>query len=197
MATSNFKSSADHIYAVMNDDEFVYEETRDNLQYEFDRTDRDKSNVFAFVKTHEYEAIGEGILIGQLYASFDYLGFEFTMVFNIIMRSGYYSGFNLDYEFSCGYDGDNCDTIEEMVDDFEDYAIEDMKGLYAIHGKRLRVKLEAFHDEIEAEVIRVFEMYSDTLIVVARFSNGETFYKKVEEESFDDIEKELKEFKEN
>ena len=55
MATSNFRSSTDHIYAVMDDDEFTYIDTRDNLQYEFLRTDADKSNTLEFIKKHEYE----------------------------------------------------------------------------------------------------------------------------------------------
>ena len=69
-----------------------------------------------------------------------------------------------------------------MLSDFEDYGIDHMKGIYAIHGKRLRVKLDTLHDEIIAEAIRVFKMFSDELIVTARFSNGETFYARVKED---------------
>ena len=185
MGTSNFSSSTNVIHAVDCDDEFTYSDTRDNLQSEFNAIDEDKSNVFEFVNKDEWDGDRNfaGKIIGQLYSSFTYLDIDFELTLNIIMRSGYYSGFNMDYEFGCSSNDGQYDSVDEMIDDLEEYDLESsFKGLYAIHGNRLRVKLDTLHDELKLKAIEVFKQYSDQLVVTAQFSNGETFYKKVEED---------------
>ena len=185
MGTSNFSSSTNVIHAVDCDNELTYSDTRHNLQSEFNAIDKDKSNVFEFVNKNEWDGDRNfsGKIIGQLYTTLDYLGYDFSLDLNIIMRSGYYSGFNMDYEFSCGYDGDSWDDIESMVNDLEEYGLDStMKGLYAIHGAKLRTKLDTLHDELKLKAIEVFKQYSDQLVVTAQFSNGETFYEKVKED---------------
>ena len=184
MGTSNFSSSTNVIHAVNCDDEFTYSDTRYNLQSEFNAIDKDKSNVFEFVNKDEWDGNRNfsGKIIGQLYSSFTYLNADFELTLNIIMRNGYYSGFNMDYEFGCSLDGNQYDDIPELIEDLEAYYIEEynVQGLYAIHRARLRVKLDTLHDELKLKAIEVFKMYSDQLVVTAQFSNGETFYEKVE-----------------
>lgn len=112
----------------------------------------------------------------------------------IIMRSGYYSGVNLDYEIcveDCGgYDACLSEGFEQMVDAMmenyrylaERYATEDgwNIGLFNMQRKNIEKWLENAIDEAIEKCEKICkENCRDQLAVSARFSNGETWYTKV------------------
>lgn len=119
---------------------------------------------------------------------------ETTLTATIIMRSGYYSGVNLDYEIKVedcgGYDACLSEGYENMVDAMmenyrymaERYAEADgwNFGLFVMQRNNIKKWLEkAIDDMIEKCETICKENCQDHLGVSARFSNGETWYHKV------------------
>ena len=202
MATSNFMSvNAQGIYAIPssytdeNGDEvymesWEYDEMMDNIAENagWDRVEGCDNNR-NFCGSYICENT-ETIEFGKTTPEF----LQTTITATIIMRSGYYSGVNLDYEIhveDCGgYGADLSDGFENMVDAMmenyrymaERYAEEDgwNYGLYTMQKKNIEKWLEkAINETIEKCEKICKENCEDHLAVSARFSNGETWYTKV------------------
>ena len=104
MGTSNFHSNRTScIYAVDADDEFIYSDTIDNIRYSLQAIDKDKSNDWSFIYDKEIR-LNEDLRsfpassIGWLQTHFSYAGVNIEIMFIPKGVSGYYSGFNLDFE---------------------------------------------------------------------------------------------------
>lgn len=104
----------------------------------------------------------------------------------IVIRSGYYDGANLDWDFSARlsnwYDHDTNDYCspddipEALMEDFAE-AIEWNAGLIKIHGKRILHKIETYLNDLTERLDRACrELCDDRLVCVARFGNGEAVY---------------------
>ncbi len=204
MGTNNFHNTrASKIYAVseryededgeMVNDEFVWENTRDNVHYALMAIDKDKTNYWQYVGDKDIN-LGETLRsfdatsIGEFYSDMSYAGVYFRVVLIPKTVAGYYEGFNLDFEISVLDDYGETDTDElecgvtkeEMNDVFSEYIYRDpyMAGMLSIHGDRLIEKLNDLISDGVKRLEEVFENFSDSLVKVAQFSNGEAIYEK-------------------
>ena len=191
MGTSNFHNGqASRIFAIDTDDEFAWNDTRDNVMYELLEIDKNKSIDWEFVRGDDVPLDDElrsfpATSIGQMYSSVHYGGMDYTITLIPKTVGGYYSGFNLDFEIRI----DNDQGYGELINDGIEYGVskDDMEYMFEeyeyqeplLHGDTV---IEKLNDKILDGVTRlekVFAMYSDQLNVVARFSNGEVMYEKV------------------
>jgi hypothetical protein len=93
------------------------------------------------------------------------------------MRSGYYEGASLDFEFTI-FDGDSfSDSDDAVLYAFDQSDMnEGMKVIQQRHAERW---VDRAKDQLIALTEQVFEEVSMPLKVVATFSNGETIYEKL------------------
>jgi hypothetical protein len=91
------------------------------------------------------------------------------------LRSAYYEGASLDWETEIKVNGYES-SINDLEEDFG-YQSEN-KGLAKIHSRNALKWSENALQELIDEMETIFESVSETYQVVARFSNGETMYKK-------------------
>ena len=205
MATSNFMNvNAQNIYAIPssymdmdeNGNEFErymeswdYEEMMDNIASNagwerIEGSDNDRN----FCGSYVCENV-ETINFGKTMPNF----LQTTLTATIIMRSGYYSGANLDYEIKVedcgGYDACLSEGYENMIDVMmenyrylaERYAEEDgwNLGLFNMQRKNIEKWLEKAIDKMIEECEKICqENCQDELVCVGRFSNGEAVYEK-------------------
>ncbi len=205
MSTNNFCSDqSSKIFAVeesyedengeMIQDEFVWDDTRDNTVYELQSMDKNKEIDWQFTygsdfKVEENRSYG-ATSIGQMWSSVSYGGMDFVITIIPKTVGAYYSGFNLDFDIKIkneqGYGEIINDGIEEGVDRddmeymFEEYEYREtyMKGIIAMHGDML-IKLvnEKIADGVE-RLEKIFEMFSSPLVKMGQFSNGEAVYER-------------------
>lgn len=208
MGAGNFyNSQASKIFAVsgsyededgeMQQDELIWGDTRDNVMFELLAIDKDKSIDWEFVanntlKLHDELRSYPATSIGEFYTGVHYAGTDFTITIIPKTIYGYHEGFNLDFDICVSNDqGDGeiwNDGIECGVDEdsmeymFEEYEYQEpyMKGVLAMHGGRLIEELNnTISDGIE-RVEKIFEDFSDPLVLVCQASNGEAIYKRAE-----------------
>ena len=111
--------------------------------------------------------------------TFIFCGVEFIVELIPHTTSGYYEGFNLDFDISLRSNeiyGDY-DNLSDFISDVGEFIAEGNKGL-RLNLSNLHRRLEALLSEMIDEVESVFECYSEPLAEKGSFSNGETLYKK-------------------
>lgn len=180
MATSNFHNvNASHIFACSLENEWDFEDLKDNLLYEFKNLDGFDSNTKS--DPHELRSCPSNSIC-SISRQHIYKNFSLDVIVTIVARSGYYEGCNLDWHVSYEIDGHSADEddffspIDYVYSNFVDeYAETEVKGFSLLAEK----KAEELKNEIVEEVEKVFGMYSDKLGVTAQFSNGETIYHKI------------------
>lgn len=150
MSTPNFsKQNASKFYAIELQDDYEYEDLVGNLQYAFgieNKTDKWDGN-------RNYE----GKIISQLDKN---LG-NYNVCFDIIIRSGYYSGANLDWNVMI--------TDENSWDKYE-YGYYEDKNLPKYIHNYVTSKIKSIE--------KVFAQNSMPLYCKGIFSNGEAIYAK-------------------
>ena len=153
MATSNFHNvNATHIFAVILDDEWVYDDLIGNLESEFNN----HSDYYDYGKTDQHElrsfpsrtlgSFSKGVMIGED---------EVEVYVTPVIRSGYYEDCNLDWD------------VRYYVNGYED-------ELYCEN-----TNIELILNEYVKFIETIYSQYSEPLGVTARFSNGETIYHKI------------------
>jgi hypothetical protein len=175
MATSNFyNENASRIFAAELEEEFDYDDLISNLEYAI----RDNSNSFSSGRSGEYLNNNSKILDFSLSNDFNYVdNISVEVVVHPVIRSGYYSGANLDWVFDFFIDG--CD-IEDETDianylmKYEDYSESKATALGESRFKRLEILKNSLTNQLE----KIYADYTTPLVVTARFSNGETLYEK-------------------
>jgi hypothetical protein len=170
MATSNFHNvNASHIFACSLENEWDFDDLKDNLFYEFKSVDgfsdytKSDPNELRSYPSHS---------ICSIERDFNYNDFSLNVIVTPVIRSAYYDGCNLDWHVWYGIDGNEVD-----IDDIE-YHLSFIDNLTPSQTKAEK-KAEVLLNEIVTDVEKVFEQYSEKLGVTARFSNGETMYHKV------------------
>ena len=180
MATGNFHSvNAENIYVIDYKDDFYWddfqEDIGENIKESYSDFYKDTS-----LKSEEELRSFPSSSIGYFEEGLNFLGLDFNIRANVFLRSGYYEGGNLDYEFHNTINDSPFDDIYEIIEDInyypEEYGIN--KGLFTMHKERLEEKLEKLKTEINEKVEDSLKKVSDPYKVTARFSNGETFYEK-------------------
>jgi len=176
MATGNFHNvNASNIFAVEIEEELDYEDLKDNLL--------DDLEELGFVEGYgndpdELRSYPSHILASKSVSKY-FCGVEVEVEISAILRSGYYSGVNLDwhvdFKLGNGYPMDEIPSSREIIEDLEYYGTCG-KGMATMQAKNVSWFLRNTKDELIEELENVYEKNSDPLVVTARFSNGETFY---------------------
>ena len=175
MATSNFHNvNATHIFACLLEDEWAYDDLKENLFYEFKKlngfSDYTKSdpNELRSYPSHS---------ICSVERDFSYDNFTLNVIVTPVIRSAYYEGCNLDWHVWYGIDGNeiDIDDLEYQLSYIDNLTPSEVKA-YSLLAEQ---KAETLLNEIVTDVEKVFDKYSEKYGVTARFSNGETIYHKI------------------
>ncbi len=185
MSTANFHNkNAGRIYACETEDEFDSEDLIGNIRSALRSAaeyPRQKAIADFGEVTDSWESDGLRSYPGRIIACVEsetksYQDFDVSLSAEIIVRSGYYTGVNLDYDLCFHVDGEEVekDSLEEAC---ANSALPGTRRAYllALAQKWLDRTLESFTKSIEG----IFSEYSTPLRVVATFSNGEALYEKV------------------
>tara|TARA_R100000697_G_C5450431_1_gene197402 strand:+ start:213 stop:749 length:537 start_codon:yes stop_codon:yes gene_type:complete len=174
MATGNFyNENASRIFASACEDEFDYEDLIDNVEYAIKELGK---LSWSSGKAGKYIDNSSKILEYSLSDSFAYAdGTSIECVIHPVVRSGYYSGVNLDWiceYYIDGHEVESDDCIKEHLTWYEGYT--ELKALKTsvTRFKRLDKIKEKLTDKLE----KIYRDYTTPLVVTARFSNGETMY---------------------
>ena len=191
MATRNFytKNANDvYAFAMEAEDCFDYDDSIDRIKeagvsrYGFEETSGDDG---------DRDFCGFYIL-NKDFGCRDFYNSDLSVNINIIIlaRSGYYSGYNLDFELEVSNDyydpyklGDyesEEDLIEAMADEFVEDCDVYNKGLRKCFEKRYKAFLEDFIDEAIKYANNVLKnLCEEEYSLIGTASNGEGFYQKV------------------
>ena len=93
-------------------------------------------------------------------------------------RAGYYEGGNLDYEIEFNI---NCDSFDEILLKRSFFNIQ-LKKWYDFNDKQLKQLYNKFSKKfaiMQTEIEGLYTELTQPLTVLAKFSNGETIYKKI------------------
>jgi hypothetical protein len=181
MATSNFHNvNATHIFACSLENEWDYEDLKDNVLYGLEKIEGYTSHTKR--DPHELRSFPSQS-IGAVSRVTAFPNFTLEVIVTAVARSGYYEGCNLDWHVSYEIDGYDCeDYYEERIEyalqnslNEDEYTPADVKA-YAMLAEN---NAERLKNEIVKEIEQVFKDYSDPLGVTAQFSNGETIYHKI------------------
>jgi hypothetical protein len=173
MATSNFyNKNASKIFASEIENEFDYDDLIDNVSYDI----QDKHNSY-YVTNKKYIDNGR-YLKYSLVESVSYKDDTLIEVFiNPIIRSGYYSGANLDYEYEYYFEGEEVYDPADIQDYLEYRLGYSEKKATKISDSRFK-RLERIKNKLSKQLENIYESHTTPLVVTARFSNGETIYSK-------------------
>ena len=165
MATNNFHNvNASRIFSCIseNEDEFYYEDTKDNILYEMSK---DKMFCDANDEYINWLRSFEGSSIGSLQVDG-----EIEIV--ALTRNGYYEGFNLDWQIvgSNGEIESIEDAIEELKEQNQEHIEQYSEPCYELRG--IRRKIESAIIKIE----KIFTSHSDPIDKIGTMSNGVAIY---------------------
>lgn len=171
MATSNFHNvNASHIFACSLENEFDYEDLKDNLSYEF----KNNPNWYDGNKADPDEFRFCSQVLGSLTKEFSYKDFTLEVWVSPVIRSGYYEGVNLDWNAHYFINGSECDL--DGIENILEYDTDLSKSQRRVYALLAEKKAEKLRDELVGVTEAIFSNYSDKLGITARFSNGETLY---------------------
>lgn len=190
MATANFyNKNASNIYAILQENEYdgsIYDDVKDNISNDLEAYAKNSeaytknSEAYSVHSNNYYE---DASLIEVVSITDDIAGIPLFIDIEILMRSGYYTGANLDYEIKYSVGNVEIDDLSEAFETFYDVATWDYgmnKGLAKIQAKNAAKRLEAMSNELVENVEKILkENCTHILQVSERFSNGETWYSEV------------------
>ena len=185
MSTCNFDHrNASKIFAVLNEenDEFMYEDevgnVRDGLEAKFgkDYTELDKR------EENELRSFPSNVIVEVTGEIREYKKIDLNVfpVLEVVVRSGYYQGFNFDWNLKIDVQGelvDLEDVFEEVVDQTEQYVEFSEQGTER-YAKYAQEFAEKSSQELIESVEKLLAEYTDTLSCIGVASNGEAFYKR-------------------
>lgn len=119
-----------------------------------------------------------GKYIAEKTISKQYCGIWAEVNIKVIIRSGYYEGANLDWEVTKSFNSGGCEDLSESEIFDELVWCEVNKGLATIMTPYIIRWMDNESINLIEETEKFFEKVSMPLVVSARFSNGETWYKK-------------------
>ena len=173
MATGNFLNiNANQVFAVEIAEEWELEGLKLNIQSDLESKKDVAFDTISFVD--EWENLNRSYC-GKIIAKVTtkdkvYNDFNCYLKFNVVIRNGYYSGVNIDWD-------------AQVVVDEEDYDFED--DIYLGDSKKEQYYADLVQNWKEKEIEKavanleeVFKNNSMSLNVVGRFSNGEVIYEK-------------------
>jgi hypothetical protein len=177
MATGNFYNrNASKIFAQRFEEDFEYEDFLENLRYAF------KEKFNSFVKRDDWERDGLrsycGKIIGEVSGeikSYSRYDLDIYVEFELIVRSGYYDGINLDWEATVYVNGESL-TMDEIEEGYFHYNATPMEKRY---NQWIEQYVTSEFEKLQEEVESIYSEWTINLVRVARFSNGEEMYERV------------------
>jgi len=177
MATSNFHNeNASAIFAVELEHEFDYDDLVDNLKSELNN-DPDYVD-YGKTDKHELRSFPSRTL-GSIRKYHQYKDFYVEVCVTPVIRSGYYSGCNLDWNVDYLINGDaSYDSPSFYIDDIAHYG-NLPKSKASVYASLAAKKAEKITNQIVEQLESLYNDYSEKYGVTAVFSNGETIYHKL------------------
>lgn len=199
MSTPNFAYwNANNVYFIEDGDDFLVEDLRESLK---SMLENDKSLNLYDRNEYDGDYSYPAVVYATIEREFEFCGAPMCVSADMVVRSGYYGGYNLDFDInvSCGdafgneyinsqrsHYGYNSgfDFGLDLVDELIDYNVPDLlgypKGLFAMNRSRFAKRIEK---EINAMVSLADDLCGklcdDEYACTAVFSNGEALYEKV------------------
>lgn len=175
MATSNFHNvNASAIFAVPLENEFDYEDLVCNLESELSNN----PDYVDYGKTDKNELRSfPSRTLGSIRKYHQYKDFYVEVCVTPVIRSGYYSGVNLDWNVDYSINGDvyDIDELENGIGYNTALPISKIK----VYSSLAEKKAEKLKNDIVEKLEAIYNNYSDRYGVTAVFSNGETIYHKL------------------
>lgn len=191
MSTSNFYAkNASKIFVILENyededgkisipDEIDFQDT---CEYITDQLKENKGK-FDFYKYGSYNSREElrsypSTYLATLYALKTFGSIDTEIELHAFVRSGYYSAACLDWELRINIEGQSFDgdEISEIYGYDEYFAINNNTGMAKIQTKNAVKWIEKTSPALIEQVEKVFKSCSQSYVVTARFSNGETIY---------------------
>lgn len=191
MGTSNFyRKNTSKVWSVETsyydeelneeiEDECIWQDTRDNVSSSLEKISKEKRRSYYeddSLKVNDLRSF-PATSIGEYSDYIKFCSTEFKVELIPHTTSGYYEGFNLDFDINfsaVGIYGDY-DNLQDFMADVKEFLLEDNKAL-RMNMNNLQKRLETLLSEMIDEVESVFEMSSTPLEEFAKFDNGETIY---------------------
>ena len=175
MATSNFHNvNASAIFAVPLEHEFDYEDLVCTLESELSNN----PDYVDYGKTDKNELRSfPSRTLGSIRKYHQYKDFYVEVCVTPVIRSGYYSGVNLDWNVDYTINGDiyDIDELENGIGYNTALPISKIK----VYSSLAEKKAEKLKNDIVEKLEAIYNNYSDRYGVTAVFSNGETIYHKL------------------
>ncbi|MBM5783053.1 MAG: hypothetical protein FJ368_06525 [Pelagibacterales bacterium] len=170
MASPNFyNKNTTNIFAVAIENEFHYEDLKENLQNFFKRIG------FHCIDESDNRRVFFGQYVAEKRVDFHNKEQSISLHMKPIIRCGYYSGVNLDFDFIISGQCDFTFFNDFVIEDYEDLATyKPARGFKTL----LKKAKQALAQEVKA-IEQIFANNSEALRVSAKFSNGETIYSRV------------------
>lgn len=183
MATGNFyNNNASNIYAIFQEnefDDFIYDDVKDNILNDLDAYVKNSKACLGYSNNYYRDAS----MVEVIELTDEIAGVPLTVSIELLMRSGYYEGANLDYEINYNIESVEFDDITDTFQAYFDvatYSFGLSEGLATIQAKNASNRLEAMRSELVENVEKILkENCTHVLQVSARFSNGETWYSEI------------------
>jgi hypothetical protein len=185
MSTVNFDNrNASKIFAVLNEEncEFVYYDMIENIRCELENIFKQDYTSENKNEDNELRSFPSNVIANVIGKSKYYknINLEIFPIIEIVVRSGYYQGFNFDWNLKIQLEGeliDLEDVREEVVYQTEIYETFSKSGTerYANYAQNFAEKSS---QELIEQVEKILTEYTDPLYCVAIFSNGEAVYER-------------------
>lgn len=183
MGTANFYSkNATHIFAAELADEWAWNDLCTNLQMSLSDLADKGYRYFDEDGNHKEQ----GKIVSEIHTETkSFGGIEFSLRLEVVVRSGYYAGANLDWELYVDHSHD-CEEWDEVeVDEIFEEAYPETdcpeeQELIETNVPLAESWLQQEKDKLVTEVEKIFRWYATPLGVVGRGSNGVAFYEKAE-----------------
>lgn len=174
MSAPNFyNANASKIFMVSCDDEFSYDDAKDNVFYDL------KSLGWNRIDKWDGERNYSGCMFSEKSKRVSIGKFWVDVTVRAIIRSGYFADANFDWDIEIdGTEYDlECYDESEALDSLESsYEYWDNPGFCKIQAKNLVKKVEKAVSELSEELESVYDKYTEKLIRIGIFSNGEAIY---------------------
>lgn len=180
MATGNFyNKNASYIFVGILENEFDYDDLLDNIRYAFN----DKPEFGRIVNLEGWNHKDDSRNIVEVYSKAkEYKDFDVSLSMEIVARSGYYEHCNIDWNMYINISGEQFEIDEDVENLLWGYVEGD--GMLKRYAGWVQNWIDANKDEFRVAVEKIIADYTTPYGVSARFSNGETWYKKVEKVEF-------------
>lgn len=191
MSTGNFYNvNTKYIYAVIPEDDceykFVEEELKEKLDALREDLQADEGREIARTGNRNYPEKCVGRIELQKYIR----DIDLRIEINVLLRSAYYEGANLDYNYRFCIDNEEYECISDACEEFIYKYVNAYKneGMAKIQSKNAEKWLEKTLDKVTDKIEDIFkETCTHVLEVSSVFSNGETWYSEVKQEEYENI----------